>query len=108
MARPDRDVSGLTLYGPYAIADDATALMPGVWYNVNDSGVMFKHYDVASWLLAIADYQLITGTFDWDKALPPFAQSCIVGGCCVTLHCNDYVTYLLIEENAVDAREQEA
>ena len=99
MARPDRDVSGLTLYGPYAIADDATALMPGVWYNVNDSGVMFKHYEVADWLLAIADYHLITGEFDWDEAMPPFTQSCIAGGCRITLHCDDNVTYMTIEQH---------
>jgi hypothetical protein len=97
MARSNRDVSRLTLYGPYTEADDATALAPGVWYNVNDSGVMFKHYNVGDWLIAIADYQLITGGFDWDKATPPFAQSCIAGGCRVNLHCNDNVTYLSIE-----------
>ena len=99
MAGPDRDVSGLTLYGPYTQAEDATTLAPGVWYNVNDTGVMFKHYDVADWLLAICDFQLITGGFDWDNAIPPFAQSYIAGGCRVTLHCDDNVTYLSIEEH---------
>ena len=99
MARPDRDVSGLTLYGPYTHADNATALAPGVWYNVNNTGVMFKHYRAADWLMAISDYHLITGAFDWDQAIPPFAQSYTAGGCRVTLHCTDNVTYLSIEEH---------
>jgi len=102
MARSDRDVSGLTLYGPYTHAEDATALAPGVWYNVNDTGVMFKHYEVADWLMAIADYQLINGEFDWDLAIPPFTQSCIAGDCRITLHCDDTVTYLSIEDERQD------
>ena len=107
MAGPDRDVSGLIVYGPYALADDASALLPGVWYNVNDSGVLFKHYAIADWLVALADYHMITGEFDWDEAIPPFVQSCVCGDWRVTLQCTDTVTYLSIE-HAMDAREQES
>lgn len=99
MAGPDRDVSGLIVYGPYAQAVDASALAPGVWYELNDSGVLFKHYGVAEWLMAVTDYQLITGRFDWNEAIPPYTQSCIADGWRVTLHCDDNVTYLSIEQD---------
>jgi len=102
MAGPDRDVSGLIVYGPYAIAEDASALLPGVWYNVYDTGVMFKHYDVADWFLAVTDYQLITGKFDWNEAIPPFTQSCRWSSWRVTLYCDDNVTYLSIEHECTD------
>jgi len=102
MAGPDRDVSGLIVYGPYATAVDASALAPGVWYDVNDTGVLFKHYGTADWLMAITDYQLITGQFDWDEALPPFTQSCMASSWRVTLHCGNNVTYLSIEHEQED------
>jgi len=108
MARPDADLPGLILYGPYTYADNATPLTPNVWYNVNDSGVIFKHWPAADWLTAALDFQLITGSLDWAKAIPPFAQSCTVSGCRVSLHCSNSAAHLTIEHDALDAREQEA
>jgi hypothetical protein len=108
MARLDADLPGLTLYGPYTHADNATPLTPGVWYNVNDSGVIFKHWLAADWLTAALDYQLITGSFNWAQAAPPFAQSCTVSGCRVSLHCSTTAAHLTIEHDALDAGEQEA
>ena len=108
MAGLDEDLPGLTLYGPYLHADNATPLTPGVWYDVNNSGVIFKHWHASDWLTAALDFQLITGGFNWDEAIPPFNQSCIVSGCRVSLHCGDTTTHITIEHHALDAGEQEA